>query len=319
MNMRFFLFLPVLFLLLITSCKEDEEDDAVVTPDPLTIVETAQATPSLSLLVEAVIAADLVGTLNSGTFTVLAPNNAAFQALLDSDPTWNSVSDIPVDVLTSVLLYHVLSGEVRAADLSDTYVKTQSPGPSGSLLSLQVNVTGGVTFDGDAAPLTTDVQTSNGVVHIIDKVMMPNSIVDFALANPEFSDLVAALTRPSFNGAFVTALTAPGPYTVFAPTNAAFQALYDAQPTWTTIDDIGDPTLQAVLNYHVFDGGNVQASQLTEGQQISMLGGSGDLVVNLTTGAQLVTGSGQTVNIILTDVQGTNGVIHVVDAVLLVQ
>ena len=314
MKKNIFYLFPILFLFLVTSCGSEDEP----MPEPMTIVETAQATADLSLLVEAVVAADLVDALNSGTFTVFAPNNAAFQALLDSDSTWNTVADIPVDVLTSVLLFHVVEGEVRAADLSDTYVNTLSTGPNMEPLSLQITTTGGVFFDGDAAPLTTDVETSNGVVHIIDKVMMPNALTDFALSNPaDFSALVGALADPRFNGAYLGALTAAGAvYTVFAPNNAAFQALLDSDPTWNTTADIPEATLGAVLNYHVVAGANVQSDQLSDGQVVTMLG-SGDVTVDLSNGAALVTGSGQTVNIILTDVQGTNGVIHVVENVLL--
>lgn len=314
MKKNIFYLFPILFLFLVTSCdKEDEEP----MPEPMTIVETAQATADLSLLVEAVVAADLVDALNSGTFTVLAPNNAAFQALLDSDPTWTTIADIPVDVLTSVLLYHVVAGEVRAADLSDTYVNTLATGPNMEPLSLQIAITGGVFFDGDASPLTTDIETSNGVVHIIDKVMLPNALTDFALSNPDFSLLVGALADPRFNGAFLGALTTEGvDYTVFAPNNAAFQALLDSDPNWNSTADIDAATLQAVLNYHVVAGANVQADQLSDGQVVTMLG-SGDVTVDLSNGAALATGSGQTVNIILTDVQATNGVIHVVESVLL--
>lgn len=314
MKKNIFYLFPILFLFLVTSCdKEDEEP----MPEPMTIVETAQATADLSLLVEAVVAADLVDALNSGTFTVLAPNNAAFQALLDSDPTWTTIADIPVDVLTSVLLYHVVAGEVRAADLSDTYVNTLATGPNMEPLSLQIATTGGVFFDGDASPLTTDIETSNGVVHIIDKVMLPNALTDFALSNPDFSLLVGALADPRFNGAFLGALTTEGvDYTVFAPNNAAFQALLDSDPNWNSTADIDAATLQAVLNYHVVVGANVQADQLSDGQVVTMLG-SGDVTVDLSNGAALATGSGQTVNIILTDVQATNGVIHVVESVLL--
>jgi uncharacterized surface protein with fasciclin (FAS1) repeats len=313
MKKNIFYLFPILFLFLVTSC--DSEDEPM--PEPMTIVETAQATADLSLLVEAVVAADLVDALNSGTFTVFAPNNAAFQALLDSDPAWNAITDIPVDVLTSVLLFHVVEGEVRAADLSDTYVNTLSTGPNMEPLSLQITTTGGVAFDGDAAPLTTDVETSNGVVHIIDKVMLPNSLTDFALSNPDFSLLVGALADPRFNGAFLGALTMEGvDFTVFAPNNEAFQALLDSDPTWNSTADIDENLLGLVLSYHVVAGANVQSDQLSNGQVITMYDG-GDVTVDLANGAALQTGSGQTVNIILTDVQGTNGVIHVVENVLL--
>jgi uncharacterized surface protein with fasciclin (FAS1) repeats len=317
MKKNIFYLFPILFLFLVTSCDSEDEPMPEPMPEPMTIVETAQATADLSLLVEAVVAADLVDALSSGNYTVFAPNNAAFQELLDSDPAWNEISDIPVNVLTSVLLFHVIEGEVRAADLSDTYVNTLATGPNSEPLSLQVATTGGVFFDGDAAPLSTDIETSNGVVHIVDKVMMPNSLVDFALTNPDFSTLVAALTRPSFNGAFVNAVSAAGPFTVFAPKNEAFQALLDSNPAWSSLDDIDDTTLSAVLSYHVFDGGNVQADQLSDGQTITMFG-SGDITFDLSSGAAIsTTGNASAVNIIATDIQGTNGVIHVVEEVLL--
>lgn len=310
MNKKFFLLLPLLALIFVSSCKEDDPD---TDNTELNIVETALATSDLSLLVEALQAANLVSALEGpGPFTVFAPTNAAFQDLLDSNPAWNSISDIPVDVLQSVLLFHVVSGEVRAADLSDTYVNTLSTGPNSEYLSLQVDVTGGVLFNGIAEPVLTDIETSNGVVHVIDAVMLPKNIPGFALSNPNFSTLVAALTDSRHTTDYVTLLSGAGPFTVFAPTNAAFQALLDSEPTWNSLADIDINVLEAVLNYHVVNGANVQADQLTDGQDITMFGG-GTVTVDLSAGAKL----NGTVNIILTDVQGTNGVVHAIDAVLI--
>ncbi|MCB0510454.1 MAG: fasciclin domain-containing protein [Chitinophagales bacterium] len=309
MNKNIFLFLPLLALLILNACKEDEPVDNT----ELNIVETAQATSDLSSLVEALQAANLVSALEgSGPFTVFAPTNAAFQDLLDSNPAWNSISDIPVDVLQSVLLFHVVSGEVRAADLSDTYVNTLSTGPNSENLSLQVSTSGGVLFNGSAEPVLTDIETSNGVVHLIDAVMLPKSIPGFALSNSNFSTLVAALTDSRHTTDYVSLLSGAGPFTVFAPTNAAFQALLDSEPTWNSLADIDINVLEAVLNYHVVNNANVQADQLSDGQQITMFDG-GTVTVDLSSGAKL-NGS---VNIILTDVQGTNGVIHAIDAVLI--
>ncbi len=299
---------------LLSSCSND--DDPVVTKEE-DIVVKAMANSNLSILVEALKKADLVTALQSeGPFTVFAPTNAAFQDLLDSNDSWNSLDDIPVPVLKSVLLYHVLNEKVLAENLSDTYVKTLATGPNDEMLSLQVEVTGVVEFNGDSKPVATDIMASNGVVHVIDKVMLPTNIVTIALNNSGFTSLVAALTDSRHSTDFVSVLSQDGPFTVFAPTNAAFQALLDSNDSWNSIGDIPIETLDAVLKYHVVPAKNVQSDQLSNNQQITMLGG-GKVTVDLTSGAKLKTSSNQSVVISLTDVQGTNGVVHVVDSVLL--
>lgn len=302
-------------IFMISSCGSDD-DTPDPTPDPLDIVETAQATDNLSILVEALTQTGLVSALQAdGPLTVFAPTNQAFQDLLDATPAWNSLSDIDNAVLTDVLLFHVLGGEVKAADLSDSYVTTNSLGPNDEPIVLQVDVTGGVKFNGSALPVTTDVDATNGVVHIIDEVMLPPSVVSLALNNPVFSSLVSALTRDDLTTDYVSILSGAGPFTVFAPTNDAFQALLDSNADWNSLADIPVATLEAVLNYHVVNGANVKAGQLTDNQTITTLGG--EITTDLVNGAKIETTSNQSVNIILTDVQGSNGVVHAIDAVLL--
>ena len=316
MNKLFWIFAALLMSgMLLASCSDDDDEDT--TPEVQSIVETAQGNDDLSILVDALTQADLVTTLEGdGPFTVFAPTNDAFQALLDSNPDWDGLSDIDNDLLTTVLLFHVLGGaEVAAGDLSDSYVTTAATGPNDEQLTLQIDVTGGVTFNGSAAPVTTDVEATNGIIHVIDEVMLPPNVVDFALNNNNFSSLVAALTRDDLTTEYVTILTGNGPFTVFAPTNQAFQNLLDSNMDWNELGDIPVATLEAVLNYHVVSGANVQSSQLTDDQTVTTLGG--DLTVDLSSGAALETTGGQTVNISLTDLQGTNGVVHVVDEVLL--
>jgi uncharacterized surface protein with fasciclin (FAS1) repeats len=118
----------VLIVTFLSSCDDDDVDDTIVPTN--TIVDVA-VNNNLSSLVAAVTRADLAITLSGdGPFTVFAPTNAAFQALLDSNVDWNSLNDIPVETLTSVLLFHVLSGSVASGDLSDTYVTTLASGPN---------------------------------------------------------------------------------------------------------------------------------------------------------------------------------------------
>lgn len=298
---------------LLISCSDDDP----VIEKPKNIVDVAVADPNLNVLVAALQKADLVSALQAdGPYTVFAPTDAAFQVLLDSNDSWNSLDDIPVETLKSVLLFHVISGEVKAADLSNTYVNTLSTGPNDEMLSLQVEVDGAVEFNGDSKPIATDVMASNGVIHTIDKVMLPANVVALALNNSGFTSLVAALTDNRHTTDFVSLLKEGGPYTIFAPTNDAFQALLDSNDSWNSLADIPIATLEAVLKYHVFAGGNVQSDELSDDQEITMFDGN-IVTVDLSSETKLDTSSGQSVVISLTDVQGTNGVIHVVDSVLL--
>lgn len=310
--------LALLFLAFATfsSCGDDDDDNE---PMELSIVETAQGDEDLSTLVAALTQADLVTTLSGdGPFTVFAPSNAAFQALLDGNPDWNALTDIPNDVLTSVLTFHVLSGEVLAADLSTGYETTLSTGPNGEGVSLQVDTDGGVTFNNSATPTATDISTTNGVVHKINQVMVPKNIVELAQANPNFSTLVAALTDSRHTVDFVGTLVSEGPFTVFAPTNEAFQALLDSDDNWNSLADIDIDILASVLSYHVVSGANVQSSQLTDGQEIEAFSG-GTLTIDLDSGVNVETTGGQSVPVVVANVQGTNGVIHGISSVLLAQ
>lgn len=312
--------------LLLTACSDDDDDEPAPAPpapptqnDP-SIADIVINSPDHDSLEKAALRfPDLVlGLQGAATYTVFAPTDAAFVDLLNSNPAWSAINDIDSLSLRAVLGYHAIGDVViNSGDLTDnTYAPTLRPGPNMEFLSLKADVTGGVTINGSANVTTADISASNGVVHVVDEVLAPQNIVDFATQDTRFTSLVSALTAyPSFD--YVNTLGGPGPFTVFAPTNDAFQALLDSDSTWNMITDIDSVTLAAVLEYHVVGTGNVQSDQLTQGQTITTLGG--DLTVDLTNGAQLLTGSAVQgpVNIIVTDVQGTNGVIHAVDQVLL--
>lgn len=317
-NIKFlFYFLLLAGSMTFVSCGDDDSDDGGDPVGPMSIVETAIATDNLSILVDALVQTGLDNTLNTdGPFTVLAPTNDAFQNLLDSNPAWNSLSDIDNATLTNVLLFHVLGAEVRSTDLSDSYVTTAALGPNDEQISLQIDVTGGVVFNGSATPTAVDVETSNGIVHIIDEVMLPPSVVDHALNNSAFSSLVAALTRADLTTDFVSVLSGTGPFTVFAPTDAAFQDLINSNPAWNSLADIPVDLLQTVLTYHVVSGANVQSDMLSDGQTITTLN-EGTFDIDLSNGVAIATTSGQSVNVALPNVQGWNGVVHAIDAVLL--
>ncbi len=308
-------FLPFLMLGLaaftFASCDDDDDDDL------LDIVDTAIADARFTTLVDALTRADLVSTLQGdGPFTVFAPTNDAFTAFLAANG-FASLDDVPVDLLTNILLNHVVSGKVLSSDLTAGYISTlATESTTDNNISALVNLTGGV-FINSSEVIETDIETTNGVIHVVSSVIGIPSVVDIALNNSNFSTLVAALTRADLTVDFVGTLSGVGPFTVFAPTNAAFQALLDSDPIWNTINDIPVATLEAVLLYHVVSGANVLSSTLSDGQVITALSG-GTFTINITGSAvSITTSSSGTANITAVDVQGGNGVVHVVDAVLI--
>ena len=257
-----------------------------------------------------------MGTLSgAGPFTVFAPTNAAFADLLKT-LNLTKLEDVPVATLKSILLYHVVSGDVRSTQLSTGYINSLSPFATSTVnMSLYVEKTSGVKINKDVTVTTADVVASNGVVHVVDKVIVPPTVVNHALNNPLFSTLVAALTRADLGVNYVQILSGSGPFTVFAPTNDAFKALL-IELNVANLAAIPAATLNAVLQYHVVKDANVRSAQLTNGQQVTTFGGA-KFTVNTTGGAKITDAKNRVSNIVAVDVQGANGVVHAVDKVIL--
>lgn len=304
----------------LTSC--DDDDNNIEIPQQLNIVETALAVNDLSILADAVVQAGLVDALSaSGQRTVFAPTNAAFTDFLE-DKGFNSLSEIPNEVLTQILLNHVIDGSnIQSSTLVGTsgYVNTLADGPNSTKLSLFFNGNSGVILNGEADVIIPDVPTSNGIVHVVDEVIDLPTIGTFATTNDALSILVDALayadTDDDATIDFIdTVLDAEaGPFTVFAPTNAAFAALL-VDLEVSALTDIETSTVDAVLLNHIVSG-NVQSSQLVTGD-VTTLGGP----ITLDATALTLTDTRmRTSNIVpsLIDIQATNGVVHVIDQVLL--
>ncbi len=293
--------LSLIGLFTFSACSKDDDNDQM--EEMQSIVEIAAANSSFSILVEALTKADLVGALEgNGPFTVFAPTNEAFAALLE-DLGVESLDDLSAEALKPILLYHVVSGKVLSSQLTDGYVATLSEGPQESSISLQVK-TGEVMLNNSARVTTADVSASNGVIHIIDKVLLPPTIVDLAINNPSFSILVQAVVKAEL----VETLSGAGSFTVFAPTDAAFQQLF-ADLGVDGIADLTKEQLTPILLYHVVSG-NVMSGELSTGNVATL---NGDIAVNV---GSAVTINGST-QVVLADVQGSNGVVHVIDKVLL--
>ncbi|MEM5564635.1 fasciclin domain-containing protein [Psychroserpens sp. AS72] len=304
-------FLPLFLLaLVITSCNNDD-DNTITDPTPLNIVEIASTNANLSSLVAALQAADgdLVNVLNgNGPFTVLAPTNEAFATFL-SDNGFSSLDAVPTDVLSQVLLNHVISEDLTSSDLiglGSGYTNTNATGAGGNAISIYFNTSNGVRFN-DVSSVTdggADIDASNGTIHIIEAVIGLPSIVDHATANPNFTSLAGALTSEGL----VMALQADGPFTVLAPTNDAFS-------------DFTNPNsnaLSSVLLNHVVNGALTSNDLvgLGNGYSNTLASGPGDNVLSL----YFNTDSGVIFNgvssVATADIIATNGIIHAVDAVI---
>lgn len=286
------------------SCSKDDSDDQ---KDPQNIVQVASSNADFSILVQALDKAGLVSILEgSGPFTVFAPTNAAFTALFTQLGV-SGINDLSAEALRPILLNHVISGSVKAADISTGYAETfNNTAPGGNKVKLFISKGSDVKVDGSKV-ITADVMASNGVIHAIDKVVLPPSVVSHAINNPDFSILVEAVVKAGL----VDALSAAGPFTVFAPTNDAFNALFAALGV-TGIEDLTAEQLTPILLYHVVSG-NVLASQVSTGTVPTLNTSSSISIVAGSMGVELNGSS----NVVATDVQAANGVIHVIDAVLL--
>lgn len=212
------------------------------------IVEVAQNTPELSILVEAVVAAGLAPALSTGTLTVFAPTNAAFAALLTELGVTKEALLANKPLLTAVLTYHVLNTAVVRADVP--LGKAITPLAGGFF---KIENSGGLKVTDGRNRVTnitsTDMHASNGVVHLVDRVLLPadKDIVATASATPDFSILVEAVAAAGLVGT----LQGAGPFTVFAPTNAAFAALLMELGVTKEALLADEALLTTVLTYHV--------------------------------------------------------------------
>ena len=274
----------------------DDADDPVSPGENL--VELAASNMDLETLVTAVEAAGLGSDLSGeGPFTVFAPSDAAFGAV-PSAVLGALLETGNVDVLQELLLGHVVSGAVLSSDLSDGQTITTLSGDE-----LMVSIDGDEVRIGGALVQTANVQASNGVVHIIGGVLTQGlNAVERARITPDLSSLVTAVS----NAGLVSALEGDGPFTIFAPTNAAFDAIAPV-PTDAA-------TLQPILLYHVV-GQAAESGDLSNGQMLTTLQGT-DVTVQIASSVA-IEGAQNTAGVAVTDIQVSNGVIHVIDAVLL--
>ena len=253
-------------------------------------------------LVAALTHADLVTTLQGdGPFTVFAPTDDAFAAAGIDLSTFDTPEEN--ETLVDILLYHVLEGAVPSSAVTDGLTVTMFNGDEATFTG---GFVGADLLIEDAIITGADVQASNGIIHVIDSVLsLPPDIVEAAQNTGVHDSLVAALTQANL----VATLQGDGPFTVFAPTNDAFTAAGIDLSTFDTDDEIA--ALSNILTYHVVSG-SVMSSDLTDGMSANALNGD-SLTFTVNSDGVMVNDA----NVTLADYKVTNGVIHIIDKVLM--
>ena len=309
---RLFLSMIVGVAIVSASCEKEEEP---VTPDPMPdpvakIMEIVDSNDDFSTLATAIDAADLRATLNGvGPFTVFAPTNAAFEQL-DTD-VLNFLLSNPAE-LAKVLTYHVVSGKVESKDLSNTNVATLNES-----LTVAIDISNGVKVN-NATVTTADVNADNGIIHIINQVLVPENamiedemkktITQLAAETESLSTLVSILSLPTLEPLLTAASSTESELTVFAPTNDAFAAVFNALNI-SDISEIPESVLYNIVAYHIV-GSKAMSSDLSNGMYETVNGES--VTVDLSNGVMV-----DNANVSAADIEASNGVVHVIDAVIL--
>jgi uncharacterized surface protein with fasciclin (FAS1) repeats len=300
------------------SCSKSE--DAPIPVEPAKSITAILAlNPDYSKLVKALVDTKLDATLNgAGTFTVFAPNNAAFDAFVLTLGT----GGITNADLKNILLNHVLGSVAKSTDLKTGYVKTLADGPiANTKMSMFVDLASGVKLNAKASVTKPDIMASNGVIHYVDKVITLPTIVEAAIANPAFSTLVKILNSTSGTygnqkpvlEALGTA-SAPKPFTVLAPTDIAFSAATSAGGFITTSTNEGQYT--NVLKYHVIITGNFQAKDFLDKESRTTYLGKDLIVDKSTADVKFKDLAGDLSKVVIADVQCANGIVHAIGGVL---
>jgi transforming growth factor-beta-induced protein len=317
-------------LLLASACDDTNDNpspDLASAPDmatatPGTIVDVASANPDFSSLVAAVQKAGLAGALSdtSKQYTVFAPTNAAFAALLSSLGV-SGLDALSAEQLKPILLYHVLGMRVEAAAATTAAQGNQKVTALGGKIQLSLQGST-IRLDARASVVTADVKASNGVIHAIDQVILPSAL-DIVTTDTRFSSLAAAATladtaMPSPN--LITTLdndALPSRVTIFAPTNDAFTALVTAlkgndngaTTGITALTSFRPDQVVPVLAYHVLPA-TVFAKDVPASAKVDSLGGK----VAVAKSGSSVTVDG--VSVVIADIVASNAVIHVISGVL---
>lgn len=304
-----------ILILLLSNTLSCNLDDGNTLPIPqTTLADNILADPELSSLAAALERANFLATFQGSTkYTILAPTNSAFGNFL-SAKGYASLNDVPLTDLTQLLLNHVILGQVDSTplvNLQRNYLQTLADGPdAGSKLSLYFDAVNGVIFNGTATVTQADLIAANGIMHKVNAVIELPTIVTFVVNDINFETLETALDLAAPFSDIPDALEEGGPYTLFAPTEHAFENLLATNTDWDMISDLDEEFLAEVIAHHVVNG-NFRTADISFGSMLTTLEGDEITFQNIDGNLEITDGSGNEGSIVgIQDIQASNGVLH---------
>ena len=289
-----------------------------------TVLELINSQPNLSMYKNAIEIAGLNSYLSATNYTYFMPTNAAFQQFL-TDNNYTLLTDVPVPILKGIMLNHFMSGLQKSTNLYTGYFSTLAIGTASASnnLSLYVSSTSNIIMvNGTSKIITPDIIASNGVIHVIDNVLILPTILSQLTANANFTDLLSALTLQNQSlplNYFKNTLSDANTKTFFAPTNAAFSS-FNTEFGYTATNPVAAPIQNQILRYHIANGTNYFFNSFVNNQSINTNQGT-NLLIQLSVNSfenyvKLQDANGRQASITYKNVQCSNGMIHIIDKVL---
>jgi transforming growth factor-beta-induced protein len=320
-------FFAILFL--ITSCSSDDDAVTVVntTPEPTsqTVTGTISSSSQFSILNEALDVTNLKTVLDANIYTVLAPNNTAFEAFLTAKG-YATINDVPVTILETVLLNHVINNQVLRSEIEfneSGYIKSNASGPLNEKIDIYYNINSSTSINGVANFVSDEIVTDNGVIHEINAVLALPTVYDMLSANPEFSLLIQTMTNDTPNTDFNEILNRlldnnldglNPDFAIFAPNNAALNAI--------DTSTLNESQLTNILLHHVVKDNNIIYTTITANGSLTEPTIQGEDITIFASSAQgvdatITDGAGNNdITIINKGIQTVNGIIYISEKVL---
>ena len=315
-----FLFVVLFF----TNCERTIFEDASPAIDTPNTLEFIRETPGINndlstlsgLLSDFGLNEQLSG---NGPFTIFAPSNEAFEFLVADNPDWNSLADVPQETLKELLDYHFVSGQrVILRDTFIGFVNTSKSTDFDAFASLLIKSEGSIRINGERNIALQDIRTTNGIIQIVDEVMLPPTAFELIKADPRLTTLTELLERENFSTNFMEVLNGEGPFTIFAPSDSAFTNYLLAE-SLASVDAIPRADLENILLNHISVTDNLRAEDLENiGGTVATLNNTQlEIVAIAGNNALGIAGSNEPAAYVEVNGQSTNGVVHLVNNLLL--
>jgi len=302
-----FVLVLVCIIIFLSSCEDQEERQIPIDKSPNLIINVIENDPMLSLLSEAILFTDLTDILiNDSDYTFFAPNNNALSQFIELRGA-STLVDLDRDELRNILMYHLTDGLLVESEIMTDYVETwNNSSPDESYVSMYINADTGVRLNNKSDIVIGNVDAENGVLHIVDEVLEIPTIKNIISDNEEFSTLRTVIQRVGLD----EQMSSDKALTFFAPNNEAFERFLVVL-SLESLDDIPDDTLRDIVQYHFIES-NIKKNDFRTGK-LNTLNPKNDIEVEIGTDIRI----NNHVTLTNADIQSANGVVHMIDEVLL--